>query len=217
MFPGRYKFCPEGTQPCSMKNRNIYWKRYKTQETRNIVHRAMTPQSPSKQAAWDLTQFSQLPSAALLYFPKSHWWSEISSLSKVILVLGKARSLRTWGWATWVTWCFAKRLHETWLMSGRVLWRSCQSAVAHSCGLLNHLNSFHGGIFKLNTKLDTDSLLYSLGHFECDSHTVHTLTQRCPSLPLTVQWVVIVRTGTFQSTLLSCQVTWMLSKLFSLY
>ena len=52
------------------------------------------PQSPSKQAPWDLTQFSQLPSAAPSYFPESHWQSEISSLSKVILVLGKARSLR---------------------------------------------------------------------------------------------------------------------------
>ena len=36
----------------------------------------------------------QLPSAALLYFSESHQWSETSSLSKVILVLGKARSLR---------------------------------------------------------------------------------------------------------------------------
>ena len=42
----------------------------------------------------DLTQFSQSPSAAPSYFPKSHWGSEISSLSKVISVLGKARSLR---------------------------------------------------------------------------------------------------------------------------
>ena len=42
-----------------------------TQETRNIVHRTMTPQSLSK-APWDLTQFSQLPSAAPLYFPESH-------------------------------------------------------------------------------------------------------------------------------------------------
>ena len=49
------------------------------------------PQSPSKKATWDLTQL-QSPSAALLYFPESHRCSEISSLSKVILVLGKARS-----------------------------------------------------------------------------------------------------------------------------
>ena len=53
----------------------------------------MMPQSPSKQAPWDLTQF-QLPSVALLYFTESDQWSEISSLSKVILVLGNARNLR---------------------------------------------------------------------------------------------------------------------------
>ena len=52
------------------------------------------PKSPSQEAPWELTQFSQLPSAAPLYFPESHQWSEISSLSKVILVLGKARSHR---------------------------------------------------------------------------------------------------------------------------
>ena len=62
---------------------------------------------------------------------------------------------------------------------------SCQSPVAPSCGLLNHLNSFGGGMFKLNAKFDADSLLCSLGHFECDSHTVHMLTQW--HLPL-AQW-----------------------------
>ena len=54
----------------------------------------MTPQSPAKQAPWDLTQFSQSPSAVPLDFHESHWLSEISSFSKGILVLGKARSLR---------------------------------------------------------------------------------------------------------------------------
>ena len=57
-------------------------------------------------------------------------------------------------------------------------WWSWQSPVAHSCGLLNHPNSFHGGMFKLNAKFDADSLLYSLSHFECNDHTVHMLTQR---------------------------------------
>ena len=54
----------------------------------------MTHKSSSKQEPWDLTQFSQSPSASLLYFPESHQWSEVSSLSKVILVLGKVRSHR---------------------------------------------------------------------------------------------------------------------------
>ena len=36
-----------------------------------------------------------------------------------------------------------------------------------------------------NTKSDADSLLWSLSHFECTSHTVHMLTQRCLPPPLT--------------------------------
>ena len=43
--------------------------------------------------------------------------------------------------------------------------------------LLNHPNSFRGGMFKFNAKFDANSLLYSLSHFECDSLTVHMLTQ----------------------------------------
>ena len=52
----------------------------------------MMSQSPSKKALWDFIQFSQLPLATLSYFPESHWWSEIASLSKVIFLLGKATS-----------------------------------------------------------------------------------------------------------------------------
>ena len=66
----------------------------KIQDTRNILHRTMMPQYPSKKVPWDLTQFSQSLSAAMSCFPESHQQSEISSLSKVILVLGKARSHR---------------------------------------------------------------------------------------------------------------------------
>ena len=46
------------------------------------------------------------------------------------------------------------------------------TSFAHSFGLLNHLNSFPRGMCRLNTKFDTDSLLYSFSHFECDGHTV---------------------------------------------
>ena len=62
---------------------------------------------------------------------------------------------------------------------------SCHLPVAHSCGLLSHLNSFHRGMFKLNAKFDADLLLYSCNHFELDSHTVHMLTQQCLPPPLT--------------------------------
>ena len=60
--------------------------------------------------------------------------------------------------------------------AGMLLWWSCQSPVAHSCSLLNHPDSYHGGMFKLNAKFDADSLLYSPSHFECHGHTVHMLT-----------------------------------------
>ena len=40
-------------------------------------------------------------------------------------------------------------------------------------------------MLKLNAKFDTDSLLCSLSHFECDGHTVHMLTQWCLPPPLT--------------------------------
>ena len=39
---------------------------------------------------------------------------------------------------------------------------SSQSLVAHSCRLLNHLNSFCRGTFELNAKFDADLLLCSL-------------------------------------------------------
>ena len=67
--------------------------------------------------------------------------------------------------------------------AGALSWWSCQSPVAHSCGLLNHPNSFWRGMSKLNAKFDADLLVYLLGHFECDSHTVRMLTQwRLPPL-----------------------------------
>ena len=71
------------------------------------------------------------------------------------------------------------------MRTGALSWWSCQSPVVHSCGLLNHPNSFHEGMLKLNAKSDADSLLYSLSHFECNNNTVHMLTQQHPQPPLT--------------------------------
>ena len=76
----------------------------------------------------------------------------------------------------------------------RHLWSICATLLfaLHSCNilesLLNHLNSFHGGMFKLNAKFDADSLLYLLSHFQCDGHTVHMHTQQCLYPHWPVQW-----------------------------
>ena len=73
-------------------------------------------------------------------------------------------------------------------MSGCLPRRNCQSPVAHSCSLLNHPNSFHGGLLKLNTTFDADSLFYMFSHFECYGHTVHMLTQ-WPLMPPLIRTV----------------------------
>ena len=73
-----------------MKNRDIYWRRYKIQETLHIRQWCL---SPIQSRHLGTSQVSQSPSSALSYFPESHWWSEISFLSKVIS-FGEARSLR---------------------------------------------------------------------------------------------------------------------------
>ena len=153
--------CPEGIQPCNMKNRDVYWRRYKKQCTQDNDTSVLF-----KVGTLDLIQFSQSPSAAALYFPESHQWSEISYLSKVLLVLRKARSCRVpnlgcRGLSHLGDFMFhQKTLHNTWYVSGHVV--VMKLPVAHSCSLLNHPNSFHGGAFKLNAKFDADSLFYSV-------------------------------------------------------
>ena len=114
------------------------------------------------------------------------------SLSKVILVWGKARSCRvpnlscsraeSPGWFEFSPKiCAWDVLHE-WV---HFVWWSCQSPVAHSCSLLIYPNSFHGGVFKVKAKSDANSLLYLLSHFECNDHTIHMLTQWRLPPPLT--------------------------------
>ena len=68
-----------------------------------------------------------------------------------------------------------KALHKTWCMSGCVVEMKLPVTGTHSCGLPNHPSTFCGGIFKLNAKFHADLLLYSLSHFECDSHTVNSI------------------------------------------
>ena len=138
----------------------------------------MTPQSPSK--VWGtLGPHTVFPitiscPVAPSHFAESHWRSEISSLSKVISVLGKARShtapnLGSSG-AESPEWFDVSPENcmrcDTW--TDMLLWWSCViSCWCEKC------------------KFDTDSSLYLLSHFECDGHTVHMLTQWFLPPPLT--------------------------------
>ena len=85
-----------------------------------------------------------------------------------------------------------------------------RSLVAQNHDLLNHPNSFHGGLFKLNAKFDADSLLYLLSHFECDKiRTVHMLTQRCLLPPLTSTVKLLLFTHVHSSPLsLAARLHW---------
>ena len=59
----------------------------------------------------------------------------------------------------------------------------CPHRIIHE-SFLNHRNSFHRGLVKLNAKLECRSIVL-LAHFECDGHTVHMLTQQSLLPPLT--------------------------------
>ena len=116
--------CPESIQPRAMKNRGIYWRRYKIEETLYIGQRCL---SPTKVGTLGPHIVLPIASAAPSYFPESHQQSEISSFSKVILDLGKARSHKvpnlgyrgaeSPGWFDGL----AKTLHKTWCMSQHVV------------------------------------------------------------------------------------------------
>ena len=210
-----YEVCPESTQPCTMKNRDLYWRRYKIQDTVYIGQWCLSPlqsrnlgtshSSPSISSTVQNTLQNPLlesPSAALSYFPESHQQSEISSLSKVILVLGKARSHRVPNlgckgaefnvlrFCLWQAFQYVDRFQEIlnhlWSICATLLFvLHCTNCITVCCHciipntLLNHPNSFCRGMFKLNTKFDANLLLYLLSHFDCDSHTVPMLTQWC--------------------------------------
>ena len=169
-----------------MKNKDIDWRRYKKYRTWDN-----DPSVPFKVGT--LGPHTVLPitiSARHVFLnltnnlkslPFQRWFrfgAKPEVAGHLILVVG--------GWVTWVIWCFTKKLftrRDAW--AGVLLWWSCQSPVAHSCGLLNHLNSFRRGMFRLNAKFHADSLFYSLSHFECNGHTVHMLTPWCLPPPLT--------------------------------
>ena len=75
-----HEVCPEGIQPCNVKNRNIYRRTDKVQETLHIGQWSLTPlQSRHLWTSHSSPNCHQL--AALSYFPECHRWSKISSLS----------------------------------------------------------------------------------------------------------------------------------------
>ena len=124
-----------------MKNRGIYWKRHKTQETLYIGQWHLSPLHSGHLGNSDRSpSHHQLPPSC---FPESHRWSEIFSLSKVILVLEKARSCRApnlgfRGLSHLGDLIFHQKLHRMWYMSGHVVMK----LPVTSCPLLQPFLSY---------------------------------------------------------------------------
>ena len=161
-----YKACPEGIQPCNMKSRDIYWRQQKIQETLYIRQWYLCPLQ-SRHLGTSHSSPVAISCPIIFCWISSTIWSLFSF--KGDFNFGKSQKLQgaesgLYGdLVTWVIWCFTKKL----CMScdariGIMSWWSCQSPVVHSYSLLNHLNSFHRTMFKLNAKFDADSLLYSV-------------------------------------------------------
>ena len=81
--------CPEGIQPCNMKNKDIYWRRYQKHCTWTTDLSV-----PVKAGTLGPHPVSQSPSATPLYFLESHWQCEISSF-KGDFSLGKSQKLQS--------------------------------------------------------------------------------------------------------------------------
>ena len=125
-----YKVCPEGTQPCNMKN--IYWGRYKTKETLYI--RQWWLSSLQSRHLGRIRPHPILPitiSCSIVFS-----WISLTAwnlfLFKGDFSFGKSQKLLgiksgLWGdWVTWVICCFTKKhcmRHDAW--EGILLWWSC--------------------------------------------------------------------------------------------
>ena len=168
-----------------MKNRDIYWRIYKNHCTEDN-----DTSVPFEVGTWDLTKFSESPSAVQSYFLEYHQWSEISSLSKVILVLGKARSCRVPNLGYSGTESpgrfYVSLKHSAWDVMHEQA--HCHDEAA------NHQLPTAAGFWitqivstrNVQAKCKIWCRFFALvSCFECDSYTVHMLTQWHLLLPLT--------------------------------
>ena len=153
-------------------------------------------------------------------FPESHWQSEVSSLSKVILVLRKARSHRApnLGWKVAESPGWFNVLQKISVQDVMHEWMHCyDEAASHQ---LSIAVSFW--IIQIVSAEKCSSLMQTLMQICCSTCSVILnvkATQYTCSFNGVYRphWlhseVMIVHTRAFQSTDLGCQVTWMSLKL----
>ena len=151
-----YEDCPESIQPCNMKNRDIYWRRYKKPETLYIGQWCLSPHIVFPIAISCSVIFSWISSMAWNLFP----FKGDFSFGKSQKSQG-AKSGLYGVWVTWVIWCFAKKLCPR---CERVC--CCDEAANHQLPIavvfwIIWILSVEEWMFKLNAKFGADLLLYS--------------------------------------------------------
>ena len=192
-----------------MKNRDIYWRRYKIQETL-----CMGQWHLSSLQSRHLGTHTVLP--ITISYPIIFSWISLTVWNlfpfKGDFSFGKSQKSQGakyglyGGWVTWMIWCFLKNLFtrcDAWA-SVLLSWWSWQSPVAHSCSLLNHLESFWGEMFKLNANLkqihcSTDSFILNVmaTQYTCSLNGIyhpHWLLQwshhcSCRFIPVHYPWL----------------------------
>ena len=156
-----------------MKNRNIYWRRYKDNDA-SVPFKVGTlgPHTVLPITISYPVLFSWISPTVWNLFP----FKGDFSFGKNQKSQGTNSGLK----GNWLRgWFDVLPKNSAQTHSGRIVVMKRPIPCCPWLQLLNHPNSFYRGMFKLNTKSDADLLLYSLSHFECDTHTVHMLNQGC--------------------------------------
>ena len=173
-----------------MKNRDIYWRRYKIQETLYMgqctsVALSAGTLGPHTVLPLSLSLFKTLQNSLLeslsatpLYFPESYWRSEISFLSKVILVLGKNRNRRmpNWGYREaespgWID-TLPKKKTSSWDMMHEQV-HCCNEAANHQLPI-----AVAFWIIPVVSMREWSSLTQNLMQICCSTHSVIAIVTR---------------------------------------
>ena len=140
-----YQVSPETIQPGTMKNRDIYWRRYKIQEALYIGQWRLSPlQSRHIGTSHSSPNCHQLPCHIVLnlihglkslpFQRRFSFWEKPGVSGHQIWVVG--------GLSHMGKFMFCQKLctrRDAWARV--LLWWKSESPVAHSCSLLNHPNS----------------------------------------------------------------------------
>ena len=142
-----------------MKHRDIYWRRYKIQETLYTEN--------------DTTVSFKVDTLGphTIHWPLLIAFYTHSTFSGVLFCCRPSRA--------WVTFNRFPIIFGAFVL---YLYLRCTHCIIPEI-LLNYPNSFCGGMFKLNAKFDAYLLFYSLSYFEYDGHRVHMFTQQCLPIP----------------------------------